>query len=100
MRASLMVSFDNLYVLDLHGSTKPKEMSPNGEKDQNVFDIQKGVAIALFVRRTTRAKSCTVRRADLWGRRSEKYEWLTAHDVTNTPWEDVPPREAPWYFAR
>jgi predicted helicase len=57
MRASLMESFDDLYVLDLHGSSKPKEVPPNGEKDQNVFDIQKGVAIALLVKRTSRAES-------------------------------------------
>jgi len=100
MRASLMASFDDLYVLDLHGSTKPKEVPPNGEKDQNVFDIQKGVAIALFVRRTTRAKSPTVRRADLWGTRAEKYAWLAAHDVTDTPWEDVTPHHAPWFFVK
>ena len=100
MRASLMASFDDLYVLDLHGSSKPKEVPPNGEKDQNVFDIQKGVAIALFVRRTTRAKSCTVRRADLWGTRDEKYEWLAAHDVGNTAWEEVTPRQAPWFFIK
>ena len=100
MRASLMESFDDLYVLDLHGSSKPKEIPPNGEKNQNVFDIQKGVAIALFVRRNTRAKGCTVRRADLWGTRTEKYEWLTAHDVDNTPWEDVTPRQAPWFFIK
>lgn len=100
MRASLMASFDDLYVLDLHGSSKPKEMPPNNEKDQNVFDIQKGVAIAFFVRRTARAKSCTVRRADLWGTRTEKYEWLATHDVNNTAWEEVTPRQAPWFFFK
>ena len=100
MRASFMATFDDLYVLDLHGSTKPKEVPPNGQKDQNVFDIQKGVAIALFVRRTTRAKTCTVRRADLWGTRPEKYEWLASHDVTSTPWEDVTPRQPPWFFIK
>lgn len=100
MRASLMASFDDLYVLDLHGSSKPKEVPPNGEKDQNVFDIQKGVAIALFVKRTKRATSCTVRRADLWGTRAEKYEWLATHDMTDTPWEDVTPRQAPWFFVK
>jgi predicted helicase len=100
MRASLMAGFDDLYVLDLHGSSKPKEVPPNGEKDQNVFDIQKGVAISLFVRRTTRAKACIVRRADLWGTRGEKYDWLATNDVTSTKWEDVTPRQAPWFFLK
>jgi predicted helicase len=100
MRASLMAGFDDLYVLDLHGSSKPKEVAPSGVKDQNVFDIQKGVAISLFVRRTTRSKSCTVRRADLWGTRAHKYEWLAAHDVTDTAWESVTPGQAPWLFVK
>ena len=98
MRASLMASFDDLYLLDLHGSSKPKEVPPNGEKDKNVFDIQKGVAIALLVKRTKSAKSGTVQRADLWGTRSEKYDWLASHDVSDTPWEDVTPQQAPWFF--
>ena len=100
MRASLMASFDDAYVLDLHGNSKKKERTPNGGKDENVFDIQQGVAIALFVKRTTRAKGCTVRRADIWGTRADKYAWLNLHDITDTPWEDVTPRQAPWFFVK
>ncbi|HVB33945.1 MAG TPA: type ISP restriction/modification enzyme [Patescibacteria group bacterium] len=100
MRASLMASFDDLYVLDLHGNSKKKERTPEGGKDENVFDIQQGVAIALFVKRTTRAKSCAVHRADLWGTRATKYEWLFAHDVTNTAWENVTPPHTPWFFVK
>jgi predicted helicase len=100
MRSSLMASFDDLYVLDLHGNSKKKERTPDGGKDENVFDIQQGVAIALFVKRSTRAKSCIVHRADLWGTREEKYAWLMAQDVTNTPWADVTPPNAPWLFVK
>jgi predicted helicase len=45
MRQSLMQSFDEIYVLDLHGNSNKKELSPDGTKDENVFDIQQGVAI-------------------------------------------------------
>lgn len=100
MRASLMSSFDDIYVLDLHGNSKKKEKAPGGGKDENVFDIQQGVSIALLVRRTKRTSQCTVRRADLWGSRSSKYAWLTKHDVTSTAWEDVTPSAAPWLFIR
>ena len=41
-----------------------------------------------------------MRRADLWGTRAEKYEWLAAHDITDTKWEDVTPRQAPWFFIK
>ncbi len=95
MRASLMQSFDALYLLDLHGNSKKKERAPDGGKDENVFDIQQGVAIGLFVRRE-RAEGastmpCRVHHADLYGLRGHKYAWLAEHDVTSTPWIDVTP---------
>ncbi len=51
MRRSLMRSFDEIYLLDLHGNSKKKEKAPDGGKDDNVFDIQQGVAIGIFVKR-------------------------------------------------
>lgn len=41
MRQSLLRSFDQIYLVDLHGSTKPKELVPEGKENENVFDIQK-----------------------------------------------------------
>jgi hypothetical protein len=51
MRQSLMNSFDEIYVLDLHGNSLKKEVCPDGSKDENVFDIMQGVAISIFVKR-------------------------------------------------
>ncbi len=51
MRQSLMDTFDDIYLLDLHGSAKKKETAPDGSKDENVFDIQQGVAICLMVKK-------------------------------------------------
>lgn len=51
MRQSLMDTFDVIHVLDLHGNTKKKERAPDGGKNENVFDIQQGVAIVLAVKR-------------------------------------------------
>ena len=51
MRQSLMKSFDEIYILDLHGNSKKKEKSPDGSKDENVFDIQQGVSIGIFVKK-------------------------------------------------
>jgi len=45
MRQSLMRSFEQIYVVDLHGNAKKKERAPDGSDDQNVFDIEQGVAI-------------------------------------------------------
>ncbi|MCI0474775.1 MAG: N-6 DNA methylase, partial [Anaerolineales bacterium] len=36
MRQSLLETFDDIYILDLHGSSKKKEKCPDGSKDENV----------------------------------------------------------------
>lgn len=93
MRASLMQTFDVLHVLDLHGNSKKKEVAPDGGKDENVFDIQQGVAISLFVKRRAGTTGATeIRHADLWGSREFKYAWLAEHDVTSTSWQTVVPK--------
>src|SRR5581483_4890041 len=50
MRKSLMETFNQIFILDLHGNAKKKERAPDGGEDQNVFDIEQGVAITLFVK--------------------------------------------------
>jgi len=50
MRNKLLETFDEIYILNLHGSSRIGEKTPDGGKDENVFDIQQGVAIALFVK--------------------------------------------------
>jgi len=53
MRQSLMNSFNEIYILDLHGNSLKKEKCPDGSKDENIFDIRQGVAIALFIKRSS-----------------------------------------------
>ena len=50
MRQQLMDTFTDIYLLDLHGNALKKESAPDGSVDSNVFDIQPGVAIAIFVK--------------------------------------------------
>lgn len=98
MRQSLMQSFDDIYLLDLHGNSKKKERALDGSKDENVFDIQQGVSIGLFIKRQGTAKlKGSVFHADLFGPRSAKYEWLWAHDVTDTKWDRLSP-QSPAYL--
>ena len=75
MRQSLLNSFDQIYILDLHGNTKKQEIAPDGSKDDNVFDIEQGVAIAIFVKRQGVEQSLW--RGDLQGRRLAKYQLLS-----------------------
>jgi type I restriction-modification system DNA methylase subunit len=96
MRQSLMQSFDEIYLLDLHGNSLKKEKCPDGSKDQNVFDIQQGVAIALFVKKKGLKK--TISRSELWGIRDDKYDWLNAKDVKTTKWERIKPKSEFYLF--
>jgi hypothetical protein len=91
MRRALMTSFDEIYVLNLHGSTRWKEKAPDGTSDKNVFDIQQGVAIVLMVRSTERRQPCIVQYADLWGSREHKYQRLEEDAVETTPWSTLRP---------
>jgi predicted helicase len=50
MRQSLMNSFDEIYILDLHGNSLKKEKAPDGSKDENVFDIMQGVAVCFMIK--------------------------------------------------
>lgn len=98
MRQSLMHSFDDIYLLDLHGNSKKKEKAPDGSKDENVFDIQQGVAIGIFVKHERASdQPAIVRHADLFGEREGKYQWLAECDLKSTTWHTLQPR-APFYL--
>lgn len=100
MRWSLMDAFDDIRVLDLHGNLKKQEANPFGGKDVNVFEIQQGVAVGLFVRSNSvhhGIQDSAVRHADLWGIRDSKYQWLIECDTSSTAWQDVP-RAEPFYL--
>jgi len=87
-----MHAFDDIYILDLHGNSKKKETAPDGSKDENVFDIQQGVAIGIFVKRPPRESSDpTVRNASLYGLRNAKYAQLRASTTSSTQWTQVSP---------
>lgn len=96
MRQSLMQSFDEIYLLNLHGNSLKKEKCPDGSKDQNVFDIQQGVAIALFVKKKGLKK--TISHSELWGIRDDKYDWLNAKDVKTTKWKRIKPKSEFYLF--
>jgi predicted helicase len=98
MRQALMQEFDEIYVLDLHGNSLKKEKTPDGNADKNVFDIQQGVAISIFVKyRKKYEKPAKVFHAELWGKREGKYAWLEEQDVKTTDWEMLKP-SSPFYL--
>jgi predicted helicase len=99
MRRKLFETFDEIYILNLHGSSRIGEKTPEGSKDENVFDIQQGVAIALFVKLEKSLKEKTVHYTDLWGLREEKYKYLFGKDVQTTKWLKLEPFAPYWFFV-
>ncbi|MGJ3260346.1 MAG: N-6 DNA methylase [Rhodospirillales bacterium] len=114
MRESLLSTFDDIHLIDLHGSTKKKEKAPDGTKDENVFDIQQGVAIGIFVKKRNgkKKKQANVYHADLWGTRETwggegsdqklmggKYWWLNKSDLVTTKFKKITP-ESPWLLFK
>ena len=98
MRRSLMHTFDDIYILDLHGNSLKKETAPDGSPDENVFDIRQGVAIVFFVKRDSQKEhDARVHHAELYGTRESKYDWLDAHDRGITEWQKVNP-VSPFYL--
>jgi len=96
MRWHLLNTFDKIWVLDLHGSSKKKEQAADGSKDVNVFDIMQGVSIIIAVKK----KECgdglaEVMYGDLWGDRASKYKTLSEHRLGDGLFEKIdvmPPR--------
>ena len=80
MRASLLADFDVISVCDLHGNSRKGEVSHDGRRDENIFDIQQGVGISFLVRKTTLKKNdvCELRTKDILGSRRSKYDDLTS----------------------
>lgn len=101
MRHHLMKTFDRIYILDLHGNAKKKEVAPDGGADKNVFDIMQGVAIIVAVKKASARKTPKtgkVFHADLWGARAAKYAALQSATLANGGFFEVTPEKAPWNF--
>ncbi|MGL2529360.1 N-6 DNA methylase [Helicobacter pylori] len=96
LRRSLLECYDELYILNLHGNARKKEETPQGAKDENVFNIMQGVSINLFVKKaqTTKPK---IFYYDVYGERAEKYAFLAQNDLNGINWLELTPRE-PFYL--
>ena len=99
MRQQLMQAFTDIYLLDLHGNTRKKEVCPDGSKDENVFDIQQGVAIGIFVKDPSRAGPARVHHADLWGMRETKEAFLATETCDSVQWREFAPSSPTYLFV-
>lgn len=102
MRKFLLLSFDEIYVLNLHGNSKRKEISPDGSVDQNVFDIQQGVSINIFIKsgKLEKGQLGKVLYHDLWGTRESKYEFLNSQNLKSIDWEELLTAKPNYFFVK
>ena len=103
MRKSLLETFDEIYVLNLHGNARKKEVAPDGGKDECVFNIMQGVAITLFVKKggsaAKNAKCAKVYYADLWGKKKDKLATLDAATMESVAWKELQLAEPYCFFV-
>src|SRR5690606_1445197 len=98
MRKHLLETFDEIYIIDLHGSTKKKEIAPDGSKDENVFDIQQGVTISIMIRKSIKKeKMGNIKFFELYGTRSKKFSILKNSELEKIQWNELK-ISAPNYF--
>jgi len=90
MRKHLLETFDEIYILDLHGNSKKKETAPDGSKDENVFDIMQGVSISLMIKKKESTnKLAVVKFAELYGKREFKFDKLNESDFNTIEWKTL-----------
>ena len=90
--------FDSIYILNLHGNGNIQEKTPDGELDENVFDILQGVCINIFVKNKNHGGSAQVFYADLYGTREYKYEFLSGQSVSSIETQKLAPQAPLYYF--
>jgi type I restriction-modification system DNA methylase subunit len=100
MRKHLLETFDEIYILDLHGNFKKKEKAPDGGKDENVFDIQQGVSINIFVRKNENKTGLgVVYHSEVFGNRESKFEMLNKSDIEKIKWQKLNYSEPYFFFV-
>jgi len=100
MRKHLLETFDKIYILDLHGNSKKKETAPDGSKDENVFDIQQGVSINIFVktRKKRKGELAQIFHNEMMGCRKIKYNQLTENSIVKIEWKRLESIEPQHFF--
>ncbi|MFC2076848.1 type ISP restriction/modification enzyme [candidate division KSB1 bacterium] len=102
MRHALMSDFFKIFFLDLHGNYKKREICPNGSKDDNVFDIQQGVCIGLFIKNCSTGSASnnqsTIFTSDIWGARETKYSILSQNSYSSIEFAQLLPDRKFFFF--
>ncbi len=99
MRLCLLKEFDDIYIFNLHGDLYEKDNKSKGGKDENVFDITKGVSINIFVKTGKKQKDelGRIHYEEIINSRKSKFAYLEEAEIESVVWKDLEPK-APYYF--
>ncbi len=100
MRWHLLKTYDKIYTIDLHGNAKEKETAPDGSVDENVFDIEQGVSINIFIK-TGKKKANELGKVfhyNLYGKREAKYNFLFENSLKTTPYKEIEYSNPSYFF--
>ena len=100
MRWHLLNTYDKIYTIDLHGNSKKKETAPDGSADVNVFDIEQGVSINIFVK-TGKKKGNQLGKVfhfGLYGKREYKYDFLCSNSLDTVNYSELNPVKPYLFF--
>jgi len=102
MRWNLLKTYDKIYTIDLHGNAKKKETTPEGDLDVNVFDIEQGVSINIFIKTRSARKNGEgkVFFKDIYGRRDEKYDYLITNSIKSVDFKEFIPFKSSFLFKQ
>ena len=91
MRRKLMQTFDEIYILDLHGNVNKGEKCPDGSMDFNIFNIKNvGVCIALFVKTGLKNnKNKGIYFNEVFGTQDYKKNYLIEKSITDEKWVEL-----------
>jgi Type ISP C-terminal specificity domain len=99
MREELIKSFSNISVVDLNGSTLLGiQLDERGNKDQNVFDIQQGVAITLARKVNPINNNPDIRFISVVSDRATKYSYLLNNNCSKGELLRLSPAEPNYFF--
>ena len=101
MRWNLLKTYDKIYTIDLHGNAKKKETAPDGSADINVFDIEQGVSINIFIKNGKKKQNelGQIFHFDLFGKRDLKYDFLSDNNLKSVPYQLLPNVAPNYYFT-
>jgi len=99
MRKSLLRTFNQIRVFDLHGNLLAQEKTSDGLRDENVFDIQQGVGITIGKCGLSRYNgAANIMHASLLGTRDYKYSALLNLSLVSQKFNDLAVTDTDYLF--